>query len=211
MSAYPAACFLTSAHSPGQFVPDEGMEVAFAGRSNAGKSSALNAMVGRRQFARVSRTPGRTQLVNFFALDDAVPGGRRVVDLPGYGFARVPEAMQRHWRTLMEAYFSGRRALTGLVLVVDSRRGLMDYDRQMLAWAAGASCPVHILLTKADKLSRAAGARTLAEVRREFGSSAGGVQLFSALTRHGVEEARLALESLMPVPEARLATPRPAD
>ncbi|MCC5860484.1 MAG: YihA family ribosome biogenesis GTP-binding protein [Gammaproteobacteria bacterium] len=211
MSAYPAASFLKSAHSPGQFVPDEGMEVAFAGRSNAGKSSALNAIVGRRQFARVSRTPGRTQLVNFFALDDAVTGGRRLVDLPGYGFARVPEAMQRHWRRLMEGYFTDRRALTGLMLVVDSRRGLMDYDRQMLAWAAGARCPVHVLLTKADKLSRGVAARTLAEVRRELEPSAGSVQLFSALARQGVEEARQALEALMPAPDATLATPRPIE
>lgn len=210
MSFYPAAQFLTSAHTPGQFVADEGMEVAFAGRSNAGKSSAINAIVGRRQFARVSRTPGRTQLVNFFTLDDAVPGGRRLVDLPGYGFARVPEAVQRHWRRLMEGYFGDRQALTGLVLVVDIRRGLMGHDRQMLAWAEAAGCPVHVLLTKADKLSRGAASRVLAEVRRELGSGAG-VQLFSALARQGVDEARRALEGLMPVPEATLATSRPAD
>lgn len=203
MSAYPNAHFLTSAHNPKQFLPDTGMEVAFAGRSNAGKSSAINAVVGRRQFARVSRTPGRTQLINFFALDDALSGGRRLVDLPGYGFARVPPAMQQHWRGLMEAYFSARRALTGLIVVVDVRRGLMDGDRQMLAWARSADCAAHVLLTKADKLKRGAQAAALTAARRELGDTAG-VQLFSAQTRDGVEQARLVLESLMPVPDATL-------
>lgn len=208
MSVYPDAHFLASAHNPKQFLPDDGMEVAFAGRSNAGKSSAINALVGRRQFARVSRTPGRTQLINFFALDATVSGGRRLVDLPGYGFARVPPAMQQHWRTLMEAYFSGRRSLTGLVVVVDVRRGLMDGDRQMLAWARGADCAAHVLLTKADKLKRGALTAALAAARRELGSGVG-VQLFSAQTRDGVDEARLALESMMPVPEATLAAAPP--
>ncbi len=204
MSAYPEAVFLKSAHQPSQFVPDEGMEVAFAGRSNAGKSSAINLIVGRRQFARVSRTPGRTQLVNFFVLDERVPGGRRLVDLPGYGFARVPVKVQRHWRALMDGYFAQRRSLTGVVVIVDVRRGLLDLDRQMLAWADAAGCAAHVLLTKADKLSRGAGAGVLQAARRELGRSAG-VQLFSALDRTGLEEARLALESLMPVPVATLA------
>jgi GTP-binding protein len=204
MSSYPDACFLQSAQAPSQFLADEGMEVAFAGRSNAGKSSAINAIVGRRQFARVSRTPGRTQLINFFALDAAVPGGRRLVDLPGYGFAKVPEAVQRQWRSLMGAYFGGRRALTGLILVVDVRRGLLDYDLQMLDWAEEADCAVHILLTKADKLSRGAAAAVLQATRKSLAGRVG-VQLFSSLTRLGVEEARLALESLMPVPDATLA------
>lgn len=208
MSSYPEACFLKSAQTPAQFLADEGMEVAFAGRSNAGKSSAINMIVGRRQFARVSRTPGRTQLINFFALDAAVPGGRRLVDLPGYGFAKVPESVQRQWRGLMEGYFTRRRALTGLMLVVDVRRGLLEFDRQMLAWAEGARCPVHVLLTKADKLSRGAAAAVLQSTRRALDGGAG-VQLFSSLTRQGVDEARLALESLMPVPEATLAGTAP--
>ena len=204
MSGYPKAEFITSAARPVQFVADDGMEVAFAGRSNSGKSSALNALVGRRGFARVSRTPGRTQLVNFFVLDDAVPGGRRLVDLPGYGFARVPRDMQRQWRTLMEDFFRERRSLCGLMMTVDVRRGLLDGDRQMLAWAEASRCPVHVLLTKADKLGRGAGAKVLQQVRRELTPGVG-VQLFSALSRQGLDEARLALESLMPVPEATLA------
>ncbi len=206
MSTYPDAGFLLSAHNPAQFLPDHGMEVAFAGRSNAGKSSAINVIVGRKQFARVSRTPGRTQLINFFSLDDAVPGGRRLVDLPGYGFAKVPEPVQRHWRGLMQAYFDQRRSLTGVVTVVDVRRGLLDYDLQMLEWAAHADCAAHVLLTKADKLSRGAASAALLAVRRELSGRAS-VQLFSALTRQGVDEARLALEGLMPPPEATLASP----
>ena len=204
MSTYPHAAFLHSANSGAQFPADEGMEVAFAGRSNAGKSSAINAIVGRRQFARVSRTPGRTQLVNFFALDDALAGGRRIVDLPGYGFAKVPEAMQRHWKGLMQAYFTQRRSLTGVVIVVDVRRGLLEGDLQMLDWAAQAECAAHVLLTKADKLSRGAASATLQSVRRALAGTAT-VQLFSAPERQGVEEARLALESLMPTPDATLA------
>ncbi|MCC5867387.1 MAG: YihA family ribosome biogenesis GTP-binding protein [Gammaproteobacteria bacterium] len=206
MSAYPDACFLHSAHNPAQFLPDHGMEVAFAGRSNAGKSSAINVIVGRKQFARVSRTPGRTQLINFFSLDDAVPGGRRLVDLPGYGFAKVPETVQRHWRGLMQAYFEQRQSLTGLVIVVDVRRGLLDYDLQMLEWAAHAQCAAHVLLTKADKLSRGAASAAQHAVRRELSGRAS-VQLFSALTREGADEARLALEGLMPPPETTLAGP----
>lgn len=209
MSSYPEACFLKSARTPAQFLPDEGMEVAFAGRSNAGKSSAINVIVGRRQFARVSRTPGRTQLINFFALDSAVPGGRRLVDLPGYGFAKVPEAVQRQWRGMMEGYFRRRMALAGLMLVVDVRRGLLEFDLQMLAWAEGARCPAHVLLTKADKLSRGGASAVLESTRKALNGRAG-VQLFSALTRQGVVEARLALESLMPVPEATIAGPEQA-
>ncbi len=206
MSAYPDACFLHSAHNPAQFLPDHGMEVAFAGRSNAGKSSAINVIVGRKQFARVSRTPGRTQLINFFSLDDAVPGGRRLVDLPGYGFAKVPESIQRHWQGLMQAYFDQRRSLTGVIVVVDVRRGLLDYDLQMLEWAAHADCAAHVLLTKADKLSRGAGSAAEHAARRALSGRAS-VKLFSALSRQGVDEARIALEGLMPPPEAILAAP----
>ena len=150
MSTLSQAEFVISANRPAQFPPDKGSEVAFAGRSNAGKSSALNAIAGRKSLARTSKTPGRTRLVNFFAL----PDGDRLVDLPGYGYARVPEAMRRHWRHLMEAYFNQRRSLAGLILVMDVRRPLTEYDRQMLAWSEGVGCLTHILLTKADKLSR---------------------------------------------------------
>ncbi len=197
MSAYPDTRFLTSANKASQFVPDEGVEVAFAGRSNAGKSSAINAILARRGLARTSKTPGRTQLVNFFS----VGGDRRITDLPGYGYARVPEAVRRHWGMLMDDYFRDRASLAGLFIVMDARRPLTDFDQDMLAWAEAAACPAHILLTKADKLSRGAGAATLLSVRKRLGDMAT-VQLFSALKGTGVEEARGVLGALLASPSA---------
>jgi GTP-binding protein len=194
MSAYPDAQFLTSAAKPGQFVPDQGGEVAFAGRSNAGKSSAINAIVGRRGLARTSKTPGRTQLVNFFAIGPDL----RVTDLPGYGYARVPEEVRRHWGKLMDAYFAGRQSLAGLFIVMDVRHPLTEFDQRMLAWARQAGCPVHILLTKADKLSRGAGSATLLSVRKSVGDAAT-VQLFSALKGTGVDAARAVLDAMLGV------------
>ena len=190
--------YLTSANDRTGFPPDVGVEVAFAGRSNAGKSSAINAITGRKGLARTSKTPGRTQLVNFFALDDQ----RRLVDLPGYGFARVPASVRRHWRVLMTDYFEGRQALAGLVLMMDIRRGVTDFDRQMLHWSAACGCPAHILLTKADKLSRGAANNTLHKVRREIGDVAT-IQLFSALKGIGIGEAREALDALLAREPAR--------
>ena len=192
MSQYPEATFIKSANAPAQFPPDDGVEVAVAGRSNAGKSSAINVIVNRRQFARTSKTPGRTQLVNFFALR----GGQRLVDLPGYGFARVDEATRRHWGELITDYFRGRQSLRGLLLVVDIRRRLTDYDRQMLGFAESVSLPVHVLLTKADKLKRGQAAAAKLEVQRELGGR-GSVQLFSALKRTGETEARDVLEQFL--------------
>jgi len=192
MSRFSQASFLTSASRPGQFVPDVGVEVAFAGRSNAGKSSALNAVTGRRALARTSKTPGRTQLVNFFGLD----GDQRLVDLPGYGFAKVPEAMRRQWGRLMQDYFAVRRSLRGLFVVMDSRRPLTEIDHRMLAMAAGAGCRVHVLLTKADKLSRGRAAATLQAVQSELGETAS-AQLFSAPRGLGVEEARSVLARML--------------
>lgn len=192
MSRYSSAEFIKSANKRDQFVPDEGVEVAFAGRSNAGKSSALNALTGRKSLARTSKTPGRTQLVNFFALDEQ----RRLVDLPGYGYAKVPEAIRRHWRSLMEAYFTGRQSLAGLVLVMDCRHPMTEFDQQMLAWTRSTGCPVHVLLTKADKLSRGAAASTLLQVRKALAGVAT-VQLFSATKRTGIDEARERLEALL--------------
>lgn len=185
MSEYPDAKFILSANQPSQFLPDSGTEIAFAGRSNSGKSSAINIIVNRRQFARTSKTPGRTQLVNFFALKT----GKRLVDLPGYGFAKVPDATRRHWGELLQAYFETRDSLRGLILVVDVRRQITDFDRQMLALAEAATLPVHILLTKADKLKRGQAATALLTVRRELGPDIS-VQLFSSLNRQGSEEAR---------------------
>lgn len=196
MSSYPNTDFLTSANRAEQFLPDEGQEVAFAGRSNAGKSSALNAITGRKALARISKTPGRTQLVNFFALDAT----RRLVDLPGYGYAKVPDAIRRHWRTLMESYFLGRQSLVGLVLVMDCRHPLTEFDQQMLAWSTANGCRVHVLLTKADKLSRGAAGSTLLKVRKAVGELAT-VQLFSATKKTGLEEARAHLEAFFQAPE----------
>ncbi len=196
MSHYPDAGYLLGANQPHQFVADTGAEVAFAGRSNAGKSSAINAIVNRTNFARVSKSPGRTQLINFFSLRSTPAGQQRIVDLPGYGFAKVTRAMQQHWQQLLGAYFDGRQSLAGLFVIVDIRRGLGDYDRQMLGWAAALDCPAHVLLTKADKLKRGAAKAALLQVRRELDGAAS-VQLFSALKREGVDEARSVLDGLL--------------
>ncbi len=177
--------YLVSANDAAGFPPDSGREVAFAGRSNAGKSSAINRITNRKGLARTSKTPGRTQLVNFFDLGN----DRRLVDLPGYGFARVPDRVRDHWRGLMQSYFEGRMSLAGLVLVVDVRRPLTDFDKQMLEWALSAGCPTRMLLTKADKVSRGAGAASLTKVRRHVGAMAS-AQLFSALKGTGADDAR---------------------
>ena len=192
MSVFPDAVFLTSAHEARQFVPDSGAEVAFAGRSNAGKSSAINTILSRRNFARTSKSPGRTQLINFFSLT----GDQRLVDLPGYGYARVGRSLRKHWRGLLADYFESRASLQGLFLVVDSRRRLGDFDWQMLDWSRMIECPVHVLLTKADKLKRQEASRTLAAVQKDLGGIAT-VQLFSATKRLGLEEARRLLDRLL--------------
>jgi GTP-binding protein len=194
MSQYPEARFITSANAVKQFVPDVGVEVAVAGRSNAGKSSAINIIVNRRQFARTSKTPGRTQLVNFFDLRP----GQRLVDLPGYGFARVSDAKREHWGELLSDYFRVRKSLKGLLMIVDIRRQLKDYDRQMMAFAEEVNLPVHILLTKADKLKKGQAAKALLEVKKEVHGRAT-VQHFSALTRQGEDAAREMLEKFLTV------------
>ena len=192
MSTFPNARFLKSAHGPGDFCEDFGAEVAFAGRSNSGKSSAINAIVHRRDLARTSRTPGRTQLVNFFELAP----GERLVDLPGYGYARVPPAMRDHWRRLMDAYFGSRNSLAGLMVVMDGRRPLAETDWRMIEMTAGRGCPVHVLLSKCDKLTRNEARDTLRRVRTELGEGAS-AQLFSAVSGEGVEEARRILRALL--------------
>lgn len=192
MSRYPRAGFLKSASAPAGFGDESGVEVAFAGRSNSGKSSAMNAIVGRKDLARTSRTPGRTQLVNFFELEP----GRRLVDLPGYGFAKVPEAVRAQWARLIEAYFRGRESLAGVVIVVDARRGFGPSDQIMLDYAAARGCPAHVLLTKADKLGRNEARQTLQSARAALGDRAT-AQLFSAESGEGVDAAQGALESLL--------------
>ncbi|MEM9401964.1 MAG: ribosome biogenesis GTP-binding protein YihA/YsxC [Pseudomonadota bacterium] len=192
MSKYPEANFIKSANALNQFVPDAGAEVAFAGRSNAGKSSAINVLVNRRQFARTSKTPGRTQLVNFFKLT----ANTRIVDLPGYGFARVSDKIRAHWGELLSGYFQVRQSLKGLVLIVDIRRRLTDFDRQMIEFAESVNLPIHVLLTKSDKLKRGQVAKAVLEVQRELGERAS-VQAFSSLKRDGENEARQVMERFL--------------
>jgi GTP-binding protein len=197
MSQYPDAQFIKSANAVGQFVSDTGAEVAVAGRSNAGKSSAINVIVNRRQFARTSKTPGRTQLINFFSLQD----DERLIDLPGYGFAKVSDKKRYHWRALIADYFESRQSLKGLFLIMDIRRQITEYDKQMLAFAEQVALPTHVLLTKTDKLKRGQASKALLEVRRDLGDVAT-VQHFSALTRLGEDEARQKLtEYLRPSDE----------
>jgi GTP-binding protein len=190
MSIYPHVKFLTSAAEAHQLAPDEGREVAFAGRSNSGKSTAINAITARSGLARVSRTPGRTQLINFFELTP----GRRVVDLPGYGFAKVPERIRLHWLQLMEQYFNSRDTLVGLVLIVDSRRGLGTQDAGMLEWVLARDRSAHVLLTKSDKLNRRDGQTVLRETLAACADTAVTAQLFSAHSKQGIEEARQVLD-----------------
>ncbi len=199
MSQFQTIQFLKSANDVGGFPPDTGREVAFAGRSNAGKSTAINVITQRRGLARTSKTPGRTQLINFFQLptDD-----RRLVDLPGYGFAKAPKHVQRHWHALMGDYFEQRKCLSGLIVMMDSRRPLMPFDRQMLDYAGESGCPVHILLTKSDKLSRGAAAKSFEQTRKQL-SPGVGIQLFSALSKHGVDEAREVVGEFLDYPIRR--------
>lgn len=191
-TAYQRVQFMLSAAALSQAPPDAGREVAFAGRSNAGKSSAINAITGIGGLARTSKTPGRTQQINFFRVDDA----RRLVDLPGYGFAKVPLSVKRQWEQLLEQYLQRRESLRGLVLVMDIRHPFKPVDRQLLEWCRVAGMHAHLLLTKADKLSRGAALDALRQVRQALqteGLSAT-AQLFSALTRAGVDEARQTLD-----------------
>jgi GTP-binding protein len=182
------ASFFLSAPSLRECPPETGVEVAFAGRSNAGKSSAINTLTHNSKLARTSKTPGRTQLINFFALSDQ----QRLVDLPGYGYARVSRDLKDQWQRYLSEYLQERQSLRGLVLLMDIRHPLQEFDTTMLHWASRARMPVHILLTKADKLSRGGAGKSLQAVRKqikEMGlSQEVSLQCFSALNRTGVEE-----------------------
>ncbi|MGE5616939.1 MAG: ribosome biogenesis GTP-binding protein YihA/YsxC [Bacillota bacterium] len=185
-ASFSRIAFQSSVHDLRE-LPREGVaEIAFAGRSNAGKSSAINSLANRRRLAFVSKTPGRTQLINFFSLGDAA----LLVDLPGYGYAGVPGPVREHWESLVGGYLAGRASLALLVVVMDIRHPLGSLDRRLLAWLPR-SRPVHVLLTKSDKLARSAAARTLAQVRRELADAAphASVQAFSSLKREGIGEA----------------------
>lgn len=191
MSQFQKAAFFRSAAASGDFPASRG-EIAFAGRSNSGKSSALNALTRRRRLAFVSKTPGRTQLVNFYVLD----AERFLVDLPGYGYARVPDAIRAPWEKLLGGYLRTRAPLRGLVLVTDARHALTELDHGLLAWFRPTGKPVHVLVTKADKLSRAAALKTLGAVRRDLAALAPNysAQLFSSPGKSGVEELESVLE-----------------
>ncbi len=178
--------FLLSANDLKQLPEDQGFEVAFCGRSNAGKSSALNTLVGQRQLARVSKTPGRTQLINTFTVDEQ----RRLIDLPGYGYAKVPTKIRNHWDVLLTNYFYQRKSLCGLVLLMDSRHPLTDLDQAFLEMAEAANLSTRILLTKSDKLSFGAAKNQLLKVKNKIGANNKiSAQLFSSLKRQGVDEA----------------------
>jgi GTP-binding protein len=200
MPQFPSVQFLTSSWQTHQFPPDQGVEVAFAGRSNAGKSSALNAITGRKDLARTSKTPGRTQLINFFALNER----QRLADLPGYGFAKVPEKMRLHWRQLMERYVETRASLGGIVLVMDSRHPLTEFDCQMLEWTGAQKLRTHLLLTKADKLSRGESLSTLKKVQTAIGDAVT-AQLFSAVAKTGVDDARKEILRMLATAPARVS------
>ncbi|MBB5208905.1 ribosome biogenesis GTP-binding protein YihA/YsxC [Chiayiivirga flava] len=184
-----ATRYVRSVHELKNLPPDVGREVAIAGRSNAGKSSAINAITDQNRLARTSKTPGRTQQLNYFE----VAPEKFLVDLPGYGYAKVPPALRAHWEGLIDTFFRTREALKGLVVVMDIRHPLRDFDLQMLGYGRAGGLHCHCLLTKADKLPRGQQAKALLETRRALGDDAT-VQLFSAEDRTGVEEARAVLE-----------------
>jgi GTP-binding protein len=191
MSLFQNAAFFISAHQLSDLPPPNGVEIAFAGRSNAGKSSALNTLANHNRLAYVSKQPGRTQLINFFSLNPEKGNDKFLVDLPGYGYAKVPVHMRNHWQSVLSSYLTERESLVGLVLVMDSRHPLTPLDRQMLDWFCHGGKPVHVLLTKSDKLSRNEANQTLLKVRKELKQTWGEhvtVQLFSSSKKLGVEE-----------------------
>jgi GTP-binding protein len=197
------AAFVLAAHRPDQLPPDTGAEIAFAGRSNAGKSSALNTLVGQTALARTSKTPGRTQQLVVFALPEkketALRAGRRLVDLPGYGYAKVPPSLRDHWRQAIDHYLRKRQSLRGLVLIADIRHALTPFDRQMLAYCAEIELPCVMLLSKADKLSRAQMRTRQREVDTEIARQHWRAQTiaFSAPAGTGLDEARTAAAALL--------------
>ncbi len=191
---YFQAKFLQSAPNLKAAPEDMGKEVAFAGRSNAGKSSAINTLTRQNSLARISKTPGRTQMLNFFTITE----NHRFVDLPGYGYARVPEAVKAQWHEMMEVYLAQRQSLSGIILVMDVRHPLTDFDWQMIQWSQVNTLPMHLLLTKADKLSFGAAKNTLLQVQKAASNFTIPVtaQLFSALKKTGIDEVHLAIDKL---------------
>ncbi|MBV52894.1 MAG: YihA family ribosome biogenesis GTP-binding protein [Coxiellaceae bacterium] len=188
---YQQATYLTSATKISQLPKDQGAEVAFMGRSNSGKSSALNTITGIKGLARTSSTPGRTQMINLFGLDDA----HTLVDLPGYGYAKVPRPIKERWEAVTHEYLETRQSLCGVVLMMDVRHPLKDADQEIITWAASSGMPLHVLLTKSDKLKRSGQRQALQTVQAAMKSFAHvSVQLFSSLERSGVTEVRAVLD-----------------
>lgn len=191
---YNTARFNKSAAKLHQCPADIGAEVAFAGRSNAGKSSAINTLTNNNKLARTSKTPGRTQLINFFDLNVE---NVRIVDLPGYGYAKVPVAMKQHWQQHLDEYLQKRQCLQGVVLVMDIRHPMKEFDQMMVDWCLTAQMPLHVLLTKADKLKKGPAQSTMLKVRKELTAVLGDlvtVQTFSALKKQGVDQLRNRLD-----------------
>jgi GTP-binding protein len=198
LNPFQQASFFTSAAKPADLPPEGRPEIAFAGRSNVGKSSAINALAGRRRLAFFSKTPGRTQTINFFDLG----GEGWLVDLPGYGYAKVPQALRAAWEELAGGYLAERESLAGVVALVDARHPLTAHDRRLLEWLRPRALPCLLLLTKSDKLSRAERTRALEQVRRELAEAGIEAQamLFSSTSREGVEDARALLEGWLREP-----------
>ncbi|PPD46971.1 MAG: YihA family ribosome biogenesis GTP-binding protein [Methylobacter sp.] len=191
---YHQAKFINSSPHLKNTPADEGLEIAFAGRSNAGKSSAINTLTRQNSLARISKTPGRTQMLNFFEINERL----RFVDLPGYGYAKVPLDVKQEWHKLMETYLLNRKSLCAIILVMDIRHPLTEFDWQMVEWCQHSALPLHILLTKADKLTYGAGKNTLLQVQRELKgfNMPMSIQLFSSLKKIGVDEVHQALDKL---------------
>ena len=200
MHAFSQAQFLSSSATPADMPAAGPPELAFAGRSNVGKSSAINALTGRRRLAFTSKTPGRTQTINFYSIGEEA----RLVDLPGYGYARVPQSMRAQWRELVGAYLNSARNLVGMIVIMDARHPLTLLDVQLIEWLG--ERPLHIVLSKADKLSRNEQARTLQDVQRRVGRHT--ATLFSSVTKQGVEECRGLLERWLESGRVGIKNPR---
>ena len=205
MSLFNSATYFRSAHNWEDLPPDVGAELAFAGRSNAGKSSAINSITNQNKLAFVSKTPGRTQMINYFGM----PNQRYLVDLPGYGYAGVPLELKAHWGYLLSAYLATRRSLVGLVIMMDSRHPLTELDQCMLGWFSPRQLPVRVLLTKSDKLTRNEAAATLSKIRSNLATEypQASVQLFSSLKKQGVDEAEDWIATLFGMALRKRATP----
>ena len=199
------AAFIASAGRKEDFPPETAPEIAFLGRSNVGKSSAINAITGRKRLAFASKAPGRTQTINFYAIETLA----KLVDLPGYGYARVPQSVRAHWEFLVSSYLGKRESLAGAVVLMDARRPMMPPDERLFGWVRPMSIPIVVLLTKADKLSRSQASATRADVIKQLSAKESDVILFSSTTGLGVETARERLGEWLPLREAAAGNKRP--